>query len=292
MGSPFRRSALVALAAAILALGFCRAAIAWGPHGHRIAARIAESRLTPEARAAIKELLHDGDTLASIADWADHDGHDAVPGSAPWHYVNVPLEAAHYDARYCPASGCVVSKIKHYRAVLADRHAPKQERARALLFLVHFVQDVHQPLHVGDNRDRGGNLTQIQYFNEGTNLHRMWDSQILDDASRDERAWVERIRPLLTPENVEAWSKGTVESWADESLQDAKKAYHFPAGATRPIDSGASLGREYSEFALPIIRQRLAQAGVRLANELNAVFAESEESRSKAKARQPVGARP
>jgi hypothetical protein len=279
------------LVATVFVLCACHRAGAWGPHGHRIAARITESRLTPEAKAAVRELLHEGDTLVTIADWADHEGHDAVPGSAPWHYVNVPLDAQHYDARYCSTGGCVVSKIKHYRALVTDRHSPKSERARALLFLVHFVQDVHQPLHVGDNNDRGGNLTQIQYFNEGTNLHRMWDSHLIDDASRDERAWVDRIRPLLTPQNVETWSKGTVETWADESLQDAKKAYFFPIGSTRPLESGTRLAREYSEFALPIIRQRLAQAGVRLANELNGAFSD-EEAKSRVKAQPASGVRP
>jgi len=262
---------LLAFLAVVLGPG--RQALGWGAHAHRIATRVAESRLTPEAREGVRALLHDGDTLVQESNWADHDGHDAVPGSAPWHYVNVPLDAPHYDARFCTGGGCVVAKIKHYRTVLADRRAPKTERSRALLFLVHFVEDVHQPLHVGDNRDRGGNLTQVQYRGEGTNLHRVWDSQMLDDASRDERAWVEKIAPLITPENVAAWSKGDAETWADESLQQAKKAYRYPAGSARPMESGTVLGRDYAESALPVIRLRLAQAGVRVANELNAAFA-------------------
>ena len=249
---------------------------AWGGRGHRIATRIAEARLTPAARSAIRALLLEGDTLVSVSDWADHEGHDAVPGSGAWHFVNVPLNASRYDPRYCPGGSCVVEKIKHYRKVLRDRDAPKKERARALLFLVHFIEDVHQPLHVGDNHDRGGNQTQVQYFSDptATNLHRVWDSRILEDASRDERKWVGMIEPLLTPENLAAWGKGTVEDWTNESLRDAKRAYFFPAGSTRAITTGTRLGRDYSEMALPIIRQRLAQAGVRLANELNAVFAD------------------
>ncbi len=247
-------------------------ALAWGPHGHRIATRIAVARLSPAARAAVREILHPGDTLVGESDWADHDGHNAVPGSAPWHYVNVPISAPRYDARFCQNGNCVVDKIKHYRTVLADRKASKSDRARALLFLVHFIEDVHQPLHVGDKKDNGGNLTQIQFLGEGVNLHRLWDSTLISDFSRDDSVWVESIDPLLTRENVEDWSKGSVESWADESLQDAKLAYHFPPGSARPIESGDRLGRDYARFALPIIRLRLAQAGVRVANELNAIF--------------------
>ncbi|MDR3635224.1 MAG: S1/P1 nuclease [Isosphaeraceae bacterium] len=245
---------------------------AWGPHAHRIATRIAEERLTPEARAGVRALLRQGDTLVDIANWADHEGHDAVLGSAPWHYVNVPITSARYQPADCPAGACVVEKIKHFRGVLANRRAPKADRARALLFLVHFVEDVHQPLHVGDNGDRGGNLTQIQFRGEGTNLHRLWDSDIVNAVSRDERQWARRIEPLLSPDNVRAWSRGTVEDWTNESLQDAKAAYHFPAGAKDPLPSGTSLENDYVAFAQPVIERRLAQAGVRLANELNALF--------------------
>lgn len=262
-------------------------AFGWGPRGHRIATRVAEARLTPEAKAGIRSLLHDGDTLVEISNWADHEGHDEFPGSAPWHYVNVPITAPHYEDKFCGGGNCVVAKIRHYRKVLADHNTPKKERARALLFLVHFVEDVHQPLHVGDNHDRGGNLTQVQYFNQGTNLHHLWDSSVIDDASRDEREWVKKISLLLTPENVAAWSKGDVDEWADESLQEAKKAYRFPKDAVDPVGSGVKLGREYSEHALPVVRLRLAQAGVRLANELNAAF-ESEPAPVKTRTRQPV----
>ena len=259
---------------------------AWGPHGHRIASRIAEERLSPQARAAMRELLHEGDSLLNVCTWADEDGHFAVPGSAPWHYVNVPIDAVRYTDRYCRRGDCVVAKIHQFRKVLADRSAPKAERARALLFFVHFVEDVHQPLHVGDHNDRGGNNTQVQYFNDGVNLHRLWDTTMINDASRDEREWVRRIEPLLTDPIVAEWTKGTVESWADESLAEAKKAYRDPRNPARLIASGDRLGREYAERAVPVIRLRLAQAGVRLAHELNEVFADNtapvrEKARSK-----------
>jgi hypothetical protein len=283
-----RRSAWALVAIGLIALlGPSRRVLAWGNHAHRIATRIAEGRLTPAARAAVRELLLEGDTLVTVANWADHEGHDVEPDSAPWHYVNVPIDTPKYDARFCRGGNCVVAKIKHYRALLADRKAPRRERARALLFYIHLVEDVHQPLHVGDNHDRGGNLTQVTFLNEATNLHRMWDSQILDDAGRDERVWVQRITPMITREKVEAWSKGDVESWADESLQAAKEAYHHPKGSARPIASGTRLGRDYAERSLIVIEERLAQAGVRLANELNTIF---EEAPAKAKGRETSSA--
>ena len=269
----------------------------WGPRGHRVATKIAEARLTPEAKAAISALLLEGDTLAELASWADHEGHEVEPKSATWHYINVPITAAHVDHRFALQPDGVVNRIGHFRRLLADPKTPKKERTRALLFFMHFIEDVHQPLHVGDNSDRGGNLTQVQYFKDGDNLHRVWDSGIIEDASRDDRAWLKAIDPLLTAKNIAEWSKGDAESWADESLQDAKLAYFFPKGAKKPIATGTTLGRDYSEAALPIIRLRLAKAGVRLANELNAVFAEGKPAGnapkakpSNRKAKQPVGA--
>jgi hypothetical protein len=260
------------LISAMTALAIPAEAWAWGAHGHRIATRIAEERLTPAARAAVRGLLHEGDGLVDVANWADHEGHEAVPNSAPWHYVNVPITATAYDPRSCSGGNCVVARIAHFRSVLADRDAPRRERQRALLFLVHLIEDVHQPLHVGDHGDRGGNLTQVQFLEEGTNLHRLWDTDLINHIDRNERAWAARIAPLLTPRNVEAWSRDKVEAWATESLQEAKRAYYFPPGAREPLASGTRLGKDYESFARPIIERRLAQAGVRLANELNDLF--------------------
>src|SRR4051812_33967194 len=94
--------------ALLLALALPQAAQAWGPHGHRIAARVAEARLSPQARAAVRELLLEGDTLVDVSTWADQEGHDAVPGSAPWHYVNVPIGATRYEPHHCRGGECVV----------------------------------------------------------------------------------------------------------------------------------------------------------------------------------------
>lgn len=257
----------------LIALAVASPAMAWGPQGHRVIARVAADRLTPAARAAVRDLLHPGDTLPQIADWADKEGHEKYPGSAPWHYVNVPIGADHYDpARDCKQGGCVVEKIKHYRKALADRSASKEARQVALLFLVHFVSDVHQPLHVGDNRDHGGNDTQVQFFGQGTNLHRLWDSDLIHKVGGDDRAWSERVERRITPESARSWSAVPVEGWADESLRAAKLAYRDPEGPPAPMAGGARLGPAYLKAAEPILVERMARAGVRLADELNAIY--------------------
>lgn len=270
--SPRFRTVFRLAVVSLVVFGLVNPAQAWGPQAHRVITRIAMNRLTPRAAAEVRALLHDGDTLIDVCEWADHEGHDLVPGSGAWHFVNVPITADHYDNKFSPKSGSVVSKIKHYREILADKKAPKADRARALLFFVHFVEDVHQPLHVGDNRDRGGNTTQVQFDGRGTNLHSLWDSGLMRQLGGNDQSWVNRVEPLLTPQNVKAWSSTKVEDWADESLQAAKKAYFWPVGAKKPIPDQARLGEDYARMAEPILKDRLAKAGLRLADELNAIF--------------------
>jgi hypothetical protein len=152
-----------------------------------------------------------------------------------------------------------------------DPRADRSEKQEALKCLVHFIEDLHQPLHVGDNNDRGGNLIQVRFFNRGSSLHRVWDSQIIEYKSANEQDWLRDINSLATSKNVAEWSRGTPEDWATESLQLAKKAYCFP-GTQNLIKSGTALDDDYCRMALPIIQMQLAKAGVRVAATLNAIF--------------------
>ncbi len=133
----------------------------------------------------MSELLEPGESLADISIWADSVRRDR-PESGPWHYVNVPITEPEYNARFCGEKGCVVGKIEDFRKDLANKNLPRAKRREALLFLVHFVQDMHMPLHVGDNHDRGGNDHQVQFFGEGSNLHRVWDSGMIEQAYKNE----------------------------------------------------------------------------------------------------------
>jgi hypothetical protein len=151
---------------------FIPSAFSWGRIGHRVAARMAEERLTPAASAAIHDLLGPEVSLADISTWADEHRN---PRSGAWHYVDVPITESRYNPRFCPANGCVVSKINDFRQVLQDPKAGKTEKLQALKFLIHLIEDLHQPLHVGDTGSRGGNSIQVRFYNRGSNLHRVWD---------------------------------------------------------------------------------------------------------------------
>ncbi len=241
----------------------------WGPLGHRVASKIAQSRLSPAAQAAVRDLLGPGVTLSDIADWADEQRD--FRESLPWHYVNVPITEPRYNPKYCQPAGCVVSKIEDFRRVLLDPKARRPEKQQALKFLIHFIEDLHQPLHVGDTGSRGGNLIQVRFFGEESNLHKVWDSQIIEEHTRKEQVWSWELTGLATPRMAAEWSKGTPEDWATETLAAAKLAYRTSGGKTL-LRSGTRLGKGYCNFALPVVQEQLAKAGVRVAAVLNALF--------------------
>lgn len=259
------------LGAVVACAGMPGRAMAWGRLGHRAAAKVTEGRLTPEALAGVRAILNPGETLAEASTWADEVRRD-IPESGPWHYVNVPITENRYDAKFCGEKGCVVEKTKEFRKVLADPTVSKEERRKALRFLTHFVQDMHQPVHVGERGDRGGNNTQVQFFGKGSNLHRVWDSGLIERVYQEEEALAGDLSALIAAEKGESWGSGSEEDWATESLIAAKGAYEA-AGQGRALKKGEKLGDAYQEANFPVAKRRLAQSAVRLAWVLNEVFA-------------------
>jgi hypothetical protein len=246
---------------------------AWGRLGHRVISRIAEKKLNPKAKAAIAQLLEEGERIADASTWAD-ENRGRLPATAPWHYVDVPLDQPKYDSQFSgdvPQKGCIVDKIHEFQATLKDPSRSLEDRRFALRFLIHLVEDLHMPLHVGDNHDKGGNLTQVRFFDRGTNMHRLWDSDMIERAGGDEDFWMADLALLDTSENREEAKKGTVEDWATESLVAARVAYQVPETKKR-LKPGQKLGDVYLNANLPVARRRLYQAGVRLAKVLNDAF--------------------
>ncbi|WZO97162.1 S1/P1 nuclease [Isosphaeraceae bacterium EP7] len=259
---------LLCLAVSMLASSATEA-VAWGPVGHRASAMIAEFRLSKEARAAIRDLLEPGESLADASTWADEiRGERRETGS--WHYVNVPITDKAYSPRHCSRGACVVSKIEHYRDVLGNKSATKLQRREALRFLVHFIQDIHQPLHVGDRHDKGGNDLQLDYNRRQANMHQIWDSGLIRGV--DEVTLARALVGKLNPEDTEKWAaEESVEVWANESLEAARDAYINPENGA-PLREGDRLGPAYTERQRPMAHRRISQAGVRTAAVLNEIF--------------------
>ena len=172
----FRLPALAVLA--VITLMSSSGAHAWSSEGHQVVARIADKQLTPVARAEVNRLLalEPGETLTTISTWADQ---HRSPKTGTWHYVNFPRGDCHYvPDRDCPDGNCVVDVIQKQAQILTSG-APDETRLTALKYLVHFVADVHQPLHAGHYDDRGGNTYQLRAFKLGSNLHAVWDSGLI-----------------------------------------------------------------------------------------------------------------
>jgi hypothetical protein len=274
--APILRSVLVLSLTTLVVIQFAAPAWAWGRVGHRVIARLAERHLTDQAKAEIRALLEPGESLADCSTWADEHRRE-LPHTAPWHYVDVLLDEPRYDDKFAgdyARKGCIVPKIRELRAVLKDRSRPVEERRFALRFLVHLVEDLHMPLHVGENHDKGGNDLQVRWFDRGSNLHRVWDSGIIDHAGRGEDGRLADLVAMDTDEARAQAQAGTVEDWATESLQAAREAYQDPKTGQR-IKPGAQLGDEYQARGLPVAKRRLYHPGVRLASVWNEVLGQT-----------------
>lgn len=236
---------------------FTPAAHAWSEFGHELIGELAYRQLTPAARAAVDELLQGEPepTLAGIAAWAD-EIRDQPPyeHTAPYHYVRINDAHCVFDrARDCGTDACVVGAIQRYAAVLADETRPRAERAEALKFVVHFVGDVHQPLHSGHRADRGGNQFQINLRGEGTNLHSVWDYHVIRSADLDFDGWMRRLQsvPVAAMRNSPA-------QWAEASCRKTNEEGFYPR---RP----GKMSPAYLDANLDFATQRLREAGAELA---------------------------
>jgi len=235
---------------------------AYGPEGHLIAGIAAERSLCAAAREEVA-VLGDGDRLGELGLWADRIRSDETYAvSSPWHYLNIrdggPLRSFRH-----PPEGDVLEAIERFKRVLDDRSRPFDERAEALKFLVHFIVDIHQPLHVGRAADRGGNTIEIETVNGMTNLHRFWDSGAVTLARVSVGRYARGLRAAMDEAKV-AGAKLDPVVWAEESLALRAAVYDF--------DVRAGLDAAYIERSVAITRERLALAALRLAGTLNEMF--------------------
>lgn len=245
---------------------------AWSAQGHRIVGELAERQVRPETRAEIQRLLAglEEPTLAGVANWAD----DVRPSpewrhSAPWHYVNFrDLSCELVPARDCPGGNCVFGAINAMKRQLADRGASIQQRREALKFLVHFVGDVHQPMHAGLRADRGGNDFQVRYQREGWNLHSVWDNLILRSREPDWMRYADLLADAGAPDGDPTLGReNPPREWAVESCTIIREHGLYPERPGRPI------GSRYLDTHRPVAERRLQQAGSRLARLLDEALA-------------------
>jgi hypothetical protein len=253
---------------ALVLLGGAVPVYCWGPEGHDLVARIAEAQLTPAARAKVAELLGPNVTMASIASWADSVRRQRSD-TGPWHYIDIPIDKPHMDmARDCPKGDCVIAAIAAQRKVMMDPAADPVKRREALMFVIHFVGDMHQPLHCSDNKDKGGNDVRTVFNDRNSNLHSVWDGVLLGRMGTEDQLFPAMLKEA---EAHKRWGKGTVEKWAEESHKQSQKVVYGKL-TKEPKGTPVPIGADYEKAADPVIRTQLEKAGDRLAHLLNDSF--------------------
>jgi S1/P1 Nuclease len=253
----------------ILGVWLCFAvpAYSWGPEGHALVARLAAAHLTPEAAARVKEILGPDQTLASVSSWADQVRRTRAE-TGPWHYIDIPIDKPHLDmVRDCPKGDCVIAKIEDFKKLLADPATAPEKRKEALMFIVHFVGDMHQPLHCSNNKDKGGNEVKTEFAGRPGNLHSVWDSGLLSRIG-DENAVFAMLSTDLTTKRAKKLGKGTVERWAEQSHKAGQKIVYGKLPKVAPGEP-EKLDDAYAKVADPLIELQLERAGARLATVLN-----------------------
>ncbi len=249
----------------ILALTVPGQAWAWGKTGHRITGAIAEDYLSDEARARIRAILGVED-LAEASNWPDWMRSDPSEfwqrTANPWHYVTVP-EGKTYEDVGPPRQGDAFTALNRFSLTILDPDASVEDKQRALRFAVHIIGDLHQPLHVGNGEDRGGNDVKVTFFGEETNLHRLWDENMLDRQLLSYTEYSEWLRRKITTDQAREWLTPDPLVWIGESAAIRDTIY----------PDGDELSYGYVFTSLPIAERRLAQAGVRMAAYFNALFA-------------------
>ena len=248
----------------------CQSAFGWWAEGHKIIAAIAEQRLNPKAKAAVAAILPEGQTLESISAWADEIRRERKE-TTTWHYIDIPTDAARGDwSKYCPAEGCVASVIPKMINLLHDPSATRVQRDEALRFLVHFVGDMHQPLHAGERGDHGGNMVKLTFGGQPLNLHSAWDGKLMEAWFKLEPDAEKNLREGAPAGEQAALAEGSVDDWVWESQAASRDAAYGPLDRCQC----STLDDAYLKQAIPVLRTQLLRAGERLGRVLNETLGE------------------
>lgn len=310
-----RRRILAMISALTLSALTAPAARAWGCKGHQTVALIAEKHLTPEAKQLAQKLLSENpvdprlnrycggamrDAIADAATWADDVRSERKNG--PWHYIDIPRGSKRGPQEpFCGKDGCVTRAITEQLAILKDKSAESGKRADALRYVIHFVGDLHQPLHTITNADEGGNCVPVKYLRRkvhernhsfSPNLHSIWDGAIpeRDSDGADPAEYADTLDALFAAEE-ESWQKAGIhlEDWVWEGFDAAESTVYGNLkpqlavepnvevhGCTDDNNIGERLLKQniladasYEEKAEPVVEKRIAEAGIRLAMILN-----------------------
>ncbi|MFT7687975.1 MAG: hypothetical protein ACI9FB_003333 [Candidatus Azotimanducaceae bacterium] len=239
-------------------------ALSWGQTGHRVSGAIASKYLNEEARNAIEKILPN-ESLAEASTYADEMKSNPSKywqkTASPFHYITIPKGQKYKKA---PKQGDALSALKDFRKTLLDKQSSMDDKQLALRFTVHIIGDLHQPLHVGNGTDRGGNDRKLSFFRKDSNLHRVWDSGMIGQKKLSYTEWTSWLSQKISKEDVQAWYQADPRVWVKESATIRPGVYP---------DSN-SISYDYLYENMPIVKERLQKAGIRIAAYLNEIYAD------------------
>lgn len=240
-------------------------AFGWGQKGHDTVAYIAEKHLTPTTQTYLDSLLQ-GTSLVYWANWLDNASHTKdYAHTKTWHYKNIDKGENFETAPLIP-EGNIVDAVYEQVNVLQNGSASDEDKALAVKMLVHFLGDIHQPMHMGRATDRGGNSHAVGFFKKFTNLHSVWDTDILEAAHAwSHSEWQREIDRLPLEEEYRIVRGGTPSTWGNETYDICTQIYNS-------TPEGTNIEYDYIATYSPIIENQLLKGGLRLADILNSVF--------------------
>ena len=234
----------------------------WGQIGHYVTGEIAERHLTEQARERVKSILGDM-TMARASVWMDDIRSDSrFDYTETWHWTTIP-DGLTYDEAEQEETGDIIQALEMLIDELKSGELDETEEREKLMLVMHMIGDIHQPLHVGTGEDRGGNDVRVQWMGENSNLHRVWDSDIINSL---QMSYTELARELdtATALQIEEWQNSTVRDWAYESMTYRDRIYNLP--------DNMRLSYPYRYQNQDIVFRRLLQAGIRMAGVLNDIY--------------------
>lgn len=234
----------------------------WGQIGHYTTGHIAENHITEKTAAELDRVIGN-ESLAEAAVWMDDiRSDDSYDYTGTWHWVTIPDGMTYEETEKNP-DGDVLWALETLIAELKEGGLTPKEEHDKLKMVVHMVGDIHQPLHVGTGEDRGGNSVRVQWMGNNSNLHRVWDSDMIDSRQMSYSELSSNI-DVIDEETVEEWQSASVRDWAYESMNLRDQVYDLP--------DDNRLGYEYRYANFDLVKERLVKSGVRLAGVLNDIY--------------------
>lgn len=249
---------------------FCLPAVAnaWGVLGHRIVGEVADKYINKKTRKAIQQILG-AETMAMTANWADFIKSDTSYNYlSTWHYVNLPQNLSkegvfnYLEEEKMPN---IYNKLNEMIAVLKNPQSTADQKKLALRMVIHLVGDMHQPMHTARKEDLGGNRVYVTWFNEKSNLHRVWDEQLIDFQQLSYMEYTAAINHP-TREQLAGWQQLSIKDYVYESYEICNKIY------ATGIKNDDKLSYRYNFDWINTVNEQLLKGGVRLAKILNDIY--------------------